>query len=61
MYDKVQLFVQLNPRVRELRSFLADVRTEVAGDGVSETRVIGPIAHRHRYLDGAGGVSRGQV
>ena len=43
MENKVQLFIQLNPGVRELKSFLADVRTEVAADGVSKTRFIGPI------------------
>ena len=29
--------------LRELKSFLADVQTEVAADGVSKTRFIGPI------------------
>ena len=41
--NRVQLFIQLNPNVRELKSFLADVRTEIADDGVTKTRFIGPI------------------
>ena len=37
------MFIQLDPRVRELKGFLAEMRTELAGNGVSETRVIGPV------------------
>ena len=37
------MFIQLDPWVPELKGVLSEVRTEVAGDGVSETRVIGPI------------------
>lgn len=41
--NKVQLFIQLNPSVRELKSFLADVKTEDAQDGINKNRFIGPI------------------
>ena len=37
------MFIQLDPWVPELKGVLSEVRTEVDGDGVSETRVIGPI------------------
>ena len=43
MDNKVQLFIQLNPNIRELKSFLADVRTEIAEDGQTKVRFIGPI------------------
>lgn len=41
--DKVQLFIQLNPRIQELKSFLADVRTELDADGQKKLNFIGPI------------------
>jgi len=41
--NKVQLFIQLNPNVSELKSFLADVRTEVTLDGKTKAHFIGPI------------------
>jgi len=41
--NKVQLFIQLNPNVRELKSFLADVRSELALDGQTKVHFIGPI------------------
>ena len=43
MENKVQLFIQLNPNVRELKSFLADVRTEMSEEGQSKVKYIGPI------------------
>ena len=39
----MQLFIQLNPNVSELKSFLADVRTEVTLDGKTKAHFIGPI------------------
>jgi len=41
--NKVQLLIQLNPRINELKSFLADVRTEMAPDGQKKLNFIGPI------------------
>jgi len=41
--NKIQLFVQLNPTVRDLKSFLADIRTEMTEDGQGKVRFIGPI------------------
>ena len=41
--NKVQLFIQLNPNVCELKSFLADVRSEAGKDGKTKTHFIGPI------------------
>ena len=41
--NKVQLFIQLNPNIKELKSFLADVKTEMDGDGQRKINFIGPI------------------
>ena len=41
--NKVQLFIQLNPHVKEFKSFLADVRTEMTLGGTAEAHYIGPI------------------
>jgi len=41
--NKVQLFIQLNPNIKELKSFLADVKTEIDGDGQRKVHFIGPI------------------
>ena len=41
--NKVQLFIQLNPNVKDLKSFLADVKTEFDTSGESKRRFIGPI------------------
>jgi hypothetical protein len=41
--NKVQLFIQLNPNIKELKSFLADVKTEIDCDGQRKSHFIGPI------------------
>ena len=41
--NKVQLFIQLNPSLCELKSFLADVRCEAGKDGKTKSHFIGPI------------------
>jgi len=41
--NKVQLFIQLNPNIKDLKSFLADVKTEQSATGESKMRYIGPI------------------
>eukprot|EP00090_Calanus_glacialis_P031097 TRINITY_DN5094_c0_g1_i2.p1 TRINITY_DN5094_c0_g1~~TRINITY_DN5094_c0_g1_i2.p1 ORF type:complete len:721 (-),score=171.28 TRINITY_DN5094_c0_g1_i2:583-2673(-) len=41
--NKVQLFIQLNPSIKELKSFLADVKTEIDGNGQRKVSFIGPI------------------
>merc|ERR1711892_565336 len=43
MGNKVQLFIQLNPNIKELKSFLADVKTEIDTDGQRKLHFIGPI------------------
>ena len=41
--NKVQLFIQLNPKTKDLKSFLADVKTEFVGATETKRRFIGPI------------------
>jgi len=41
--NKVQLFIQLNPNIKELKSFLADVKTDIDVDGQTKLHFIGPI------------------
>eukprot|EP00092_Neocalanus_flemingeri_P034218 GFUD01037214.1.p1 GENE.GFUD01037214.1~~GFUD01037214.1.p1 ORF type:complete len:697 (+),score=154.28 GFUD01037214.1:107-2197(+) len=41
--NKVQLFIQLNPNIKELKSFLADVKTEIDADSQRKIHFIGPI------------------
>lgn len=41
--NKVQIFIQINPNVSELKSFLADVKVEIDPENGSKKHFIGPI------------------